>query len=831
VTADVTSPDRAPVEPTLVKPGRNHSGWLLTLISVLMALIIGGVIIALSDQVVRSELPHIFSEPGPFIRDFFLSIRDAYAALLRGAIFDIHNDGSISGIFGPLTSTLHQSTPLILGGLSVALAFRTGLFNIGGEGQVIAGAFCSGYVGLSLHRPAIVQLPLAVIAGLAGGMFWGFIAGWLKARAGAHEVITTIMLNWIATYLLLWLISLGPIVDPNNPQQSRSIAASARLPHIFGGNLLVNWGFVLAILAAAAVSWLLTRSTLGFQLRAVGANPAASRTAGISVGGMTMLAMTLAGGLAGLAGTTLALGGFTSYALTPSISSNVGFDAITVALLGRSSPWGAVGAGLLFGALKQGGSVMQATAGVQVPIDIVTVIQALIVMFVAAPRLVRSIVRFKGLAGPAMQTATTNLVTTVAHVRKARLARNMFAGGLQIVLGLLALVAFAFPDRSSGQAALRFTLRGDKVNIPNWTYTARPVIIVLCLLVIVVGVLRMLKLLGARTAVALVAVLLVLVFISWSIAGTGNAFLLARLLQGAMFPLAIPLILGSLAGVIGERSGVVNIAIEGQLLGGAFLAAVIGTVTGSLWFGLIGGLVAGLIVAALLAVLAIKYFVDQVIVGVVLNLLVLGLTSYFFTKLLSPDQEGFNSPGYFPVWKVPVLGDIPILGNVFFNGTVFLYATYVLVALVHIGLFHTRWGLRLRSVGEHPRAADTVGINVLRTRYRAVLLGGLLAGLGGAFLVLGTGSQGTFGINMSSGLGFIALAAVIFGRWRPLGALAAALLFGFTNQLQALLAQAGTPISPSLLLTLPYVVTLFVVAGSGGRVRAPAADGQPYKVG
>lgn len=831
MTTDVTSPDQAPVEPTLVKRGRNQSGWLLTLISILLALVIGGVIIALSDQVVRSELPHIFSEPGAFFRDFFLAIRDAYAALLRGAIFDGNNDGTIGGIFGPITSTLHQSTPLILGGLAVALAFRTGLFNIGGEGQVIAGAFCSGYVGFTLHLPAVLHLPLAVLAGLAGGMFWGFIAGWLKARAGAHEVITTIMLNWIATYLLVWLISLGPIVDPGNAQQSKSIDPSARLPHLFGGSLLVNWGFVLAILAAGGVAWLLTRSKLGFQLRAVGANPAASRTAGISVGGMTMIAMALAGGLAGLAGTTLALGGFTSYAVTPAISSNVGFDAITVALLGRSSPWGAVGAGLLFGALKQGGSVMQATAGVQVPIDIVTVIQALIVIFVAAPKLVRSIVRFKGLAGSAMQTATTNLVTTVTHLKKARFPRNVFAGGVQITLGLIGLLLLALPERSGGEAAMRFNLRGDKVNIPNWTYSARPVIIIACLLVVVVGVLRMLKVLGTRTALALVAVLMVLAFVSWSIAGTGNAFLLIRLLQGALFPLAIPLILGSLAGVIGERSGVVNIAIEGQLLGGAFLAAVIGTVTGSIWFGLLGGVAAGLIIAALLAVLAIKYFVDQVIVGVVLNLLVLGLTSFLFTKLLSPNQEGFNNPGYFPVWRVPLLGDIPIIGNVFFNGTMFLYLTYLLVALMHVGLFHTRWGLRLRSVGEHPRAADTVGIKVLRTRYRAVLLGGLIAGLGGAFLVLGTGSSGTFGLNMSSGAGFIALAAVIFGRWRPLGALAAALLFGFTNQLQALLAQAGTPISPSLLLTLPYLVTLFVVAGSGGQVRAPAADGQPYKVG
>ncbi|MDQ6657892.1 MAG: hypothetical protein M3Z00_06680 [Actinomycetota bacterium] len=831
MTTDVTSPDRAPVEPTLVKPGRRRSGWLLTLISIVLALIIGGIVIALSDQVVRSELPHIFSAPGPFFRDFMLSIRDAYQALITGALYDAGNNGSVSGIFGPLGGTLHQATPLILGGLSVALAFRTGLFNIGGEGQVIAGAFCSGYVGFTVHLPAFIHLPLAVLAGIAGGMFWGFIAGWLKARAGAHEVITTIMLNWIATYLLLWLISLSSIVDPSNSQQSKAIDNSARLPHLFGSGLLVDWGFVLAILAAWWLWWLLKRSKLGFQLRAVGANPAASRTAGINVGAMTMIAMALAGALAGLAGVTLSTGGFTSYVLTPNISSNVGFDAITVALLGRSSPWGAVGAGLLFGALKQGGAQMQATAGVQVPIDIITVIQALIVIFVAAPTLVRSIVRFKGLIGPALQTATTNLVVTVSHVRKARYPRNVVAGTLQIVVALLGLLLLATAGRSSGRAILRFSVLREKVQIPNWTYSARPMIIILCLLVVVIGALRIAKVLGPRTSAIASVLLMVWAFVSWSIAGTGNLFLVTGLLQGALFPLAIPLILGALAGVVGERAGVVNIAIEGQLLGGAFLAAVLATVSSSMWLGLAGGLLAGLVVAALLAVLAIKYFVDQVIVGVVLNLLVLGLTTFFFTKLLSPNPDGFNNPGYFPVWKVPGLSDIPVIGPILFQGTIFLYATYLLVAGVHFGLFRTRWGLRIRAVGEHPRAADTVGIKVLRTRYRAVLLGGLIAGLGGAFLVLGTGSQGSFSINMSSGQGFIALAAVILGRWRPIGAFAAALLFGFTNQLQYLLAGAGTPIDPNLLLTLPYVVTLFVVAGSGGRVRAPAADGQPYLTG
>jgi simple sugar transport system permease protein len=258
---------------------------------------------------------------------------------------------------------------------------------------------------------------------------------------------------------------------------------------------------------------------------------------------------------------------------------------------------------------------------------------------------------------------------------------------------------------------------------------------------------------------------------------------------------------------------------------------VITTVAGSIWLGTLGGMIAGMAVGAVLAVMVIRYLVDQVIIGIVLNVLAVGLTSFFFNKMLSPHADEFNTPGYFTLFKIPVLGDIPIIGPVLFHGTIFLYLTYLLVAAVHFGLFHTRWGLRLRSVGEHPRAADTVGINVFQTRYRALLLAGAIAGLAGTVLVIGSGSAGTFQLNMSAGKGFIALAAVIFGRWTPVGAVLAALLFGFADQLQSLLAQAGAPIDSNLLLTLPYIATLFAVAGFVGRVRAPAADGQPYTVG
>jgi simple sugar transport system permease protein len=223
--------------------------------------------------------------------------------------------------------------------------------------------------------------------------------------------------------------------------------------------------------------------------------------------------------------------------------------------------------------------------------------------------------------------------------------------------------------------------------------------------------------------------------------------------------------------------------------------------------------------------------VDQVIAGVMLNVLALGLTNFLFKQIVTPAPDSYNAPAFFRVSKIPLLGDLPVVGPVLFEGTFFLYLTYAVVVVVHFGLFHTRWGLRLRAVGEHPRAADTVGINVNRTRLLALLLAGVIAGLAGAMLVIGVGQQGGFSPNMSAGNGFIALAAVIFGRWTPRGAVLTALLFGFATELQYLLAQASPPINPNILLMAPYLVTIVAVAGFAGRVRPPAAVGRPYQAG
>ncbi|GIM98322.1 ABC transporter permease [Paractinoplanes toevensis] len=315
----------------------------------------------------------------------------------------------------------------------------------------------------------------------------------------------------------------------------------------------------------------------------------------------------------------------------------------------------------------------------------------------------------------------------------------------------------------------------------------------------------------------------VLSFLCWQVAG--KFMPLVDTLSGSV-EYALPLILGALAGVLGERSGVVNVAIEGQFLMGAFGAALVGTLATSVWAGLISAMIGGLIIAAMLAVLAIKFLVDQVVVGTVLNLFALGITGFLYERLMQPNALKYNQPPQLPRWEIPGLADIPVVGPVLFHTNVLVWIALVLVVVIHFALKGTRWGLRTRAVGEHPTAADTVGVRVRGLRYVNVMVGGLIAGAGGAYFTLV--STGAFNKNMTAGAGFIALAALIFGRWTPFGALGAALFFGFAQKLAYFLSVAGSPVPNQFLNMLPYIATIVAVAGLVGRVRAPAADGVPY---
>ena len=289
---------------------------------------------------------------------------------------------------------------------------------------------------------------------------------------------------------------------------------------------------------------------------------------------------------------------------------------------------------------------------------------------------------------------------------------------------------------------------------------------------------------------------------------------------------ATPIALAALSGVMCERSGVVNIAIEGMMLSAACTATIVGSLTHNLWFALFSALIAGGLLGGLLAIFAIRFKVDQIISGTAINILSTGATSFISARFLAVYQE-LNNPGKFTGVPIPLLSKIPVVGPIFFENNVLLYMLLLLLAIMHVMLFYTRWGLRTRAVGEHPRAADTLGINVFKIRYVNVILGGMVAGLSGAWLILG--SVGRFDELMSAGKGFIGLAAMIFGKWTPLGAFTSSLLFGFADSLQAKLQILKVPIPSEFLLMAPYLVTMVVLAGVVGRAAAPAADGQPYE--
>ena len=372
-----------------------------------------------------------------------------------------------------------------------------------------------------------------------------------------------------------------------------------------------------------------------------------------------------------------------------------------------------------------------------------------------------------------------------------------------------------------GRGATRFQLStgADLIQIPVLDLPARRVVVVMVVAAGAITAALCARALRRAAAPVWMTLLLglsfVVSFLTWAGAGRSSVVPLVTILSSTL-ALSVPLVFGGLAGVVGERSGTINIAIEGQLLGGAFLAAVVASASGSPWAGLLAAPPAGILVALLLALFGLKYRVNQIVVGVVLNVLVSGLTG----------SGSLNRAMRLPRLPVPGLSHVPVLGPVLFNQTILVYAMYAAVGILSLMLFRSRWGLRMRAVGEHPRAADTVGIAVMRTRVNNLVLGGALAGLGGAFFTVGSGLSFTKGI--SAGNGYIALAAMILGAWNPLGTLWAALLFGFATSVGQTLSVIGSPIPTNFILLIPYVVTILAVAGFVGRVRPPAAEGVPY---
>jgi simple sugar transport system permease protein len=391
------------------------------------------------------------------------------------------------------------------------------------------------------------------------------------------------------------------------------------------------------------------------------------------------------------------------------------------------------------------------------------------------------------------------------------------------LIGLAVFVAAVLGLGSAGDATFRLALPGDLITLPNLVVPAAPYIYTVAALLAFFGARQFVRGAARRSSLLLGIGLFLAVttFLVWATAG--KDFSLTGMLEATVVR-AVPIALGGLVGVLSERVAVVNIGIEGMLLSGAFTGAIVGSLLGG-WIGLIAAIAVGGVMGFILGALVITYRVDQIIAGVAINLFALGLTSYVTSQVLTVHHE-LNEAPIFDGIDIPLLSNIPIIGRVFFQQNLFVYGAAVIIAVATYYLFHTRWGLRARAVGEHPEAADTLGLNVYRIRYINVTIGGMVAGFAGAWFTLG--SVGRFDINMTNGRGFIGLAAMIFGRWHPVGALMAALVFGFADALQQKLAILQTPIPSEFLAMAPYIATIVLVAGLIGRARAPAADGKPY---
>ena len=422
-----------------------------------------------------------------------------------------------------------------------------------------------------------------------------------------------------------------------------------------------------------------------------------------------------------------------------------------------------------------------------------------------------------------------------ATERKQTVSAKPVTWKLPVTLMVLAVVAFIFFGLMGPQTTAKFGVSsgGDFFQLPAIELPAFLSGIVLSVILLGLAGYSMVRKTNNRPTPrwlpVVFTVIFVIAFLIWVVGGARTPSIsLAGLIAGSV-TLAVPIVFGSLSGVLCERAGVVNIAIEGQLLGGAFTAAIVASVTDNPYLGLLAAAVAGALVSMVLAVFSIKYVVNQIIVGVVLNVLVSGLTGFLFSTVMQANKEMFNSPGRLPIIEIPVLSSIPVLGPILFKQSVVGYLMYIAVIVVWIGLFKTKWGLRVRSVGEHPQAADTLGIKVNATRFWNVTLGGAVAGIGGSFFTLV--AIDSFTKEISGGRGFIALAAMILGRWNPIGAFFAALLFGFADNLQSIVTIIGTPVPSQFMAMLPYLVTVFAVAGLVGRSRPPAASGIPYVKG
>jgi general nucleoside transport system permease protein len=404
--------------------------------------------------------------------------------------------------------------------------------------------------------------------------------------------------------------------------------------------------------------------------------------------------------------------------------------------------------------------------------------------------------------------------------------RQVTFGIIFLLIGAFIWLVFSRTTTADMKTIFVMTPGGSQSGMPDLTFNSLLVLNAMAIICVILGAYQLIKGFGhfSNMVLGFVGILLTTGFLAWG--ASGGSINVGGMLR-VMVLRSVPITLGALSGILCERVGVVNIAIEGMMITGALVGAVLGSMFG-LWIGMLCAIIAGGLVAVILGVLSIKYKVNQIISGTIINIFTIGFTSYIVTKILQVKEwQYLNESGFFQPINLPVLSKIPYLGPILFSHNIYIYSMYMLIFILTFVLFKTKWGLRLRSVGEHPKAADTLGINVFKTRYTVVILGGMMAGFAGSFFTLG--SIGYFEQSMTAGRGFIGLAAMIFGKWTPVGAFGSGLLFGFAESLSTNLSILRFPIPAELLLMLPYILTMVILAGVVGRSQGPAAAGTPYE--
>ncbi|MHA1971980.1 MAG: ABC transporter permease subunit [Candidatus Hodarchaeales archaeon] len=842
-----------------------------------------------------------------------------------------------------IADTLWNATPLILTGLSVAVAFRGGMFNIGTEGQVVFGGFITALFGygipyyselwfnIKIDLPFFIMIPLLLILGMLGGAFWAFLPAILKAKRGVHEVITTIMMNYIALTLMVFFVGdlSAPFIDRNyhgnSSPQTPKISESGKIPTIAETfintplkflvesfrNSKLHWGLLIALLACVIIFIILWRTKLGYETRAVGYNPRAAQYGGISVSKNIIYVMLISGALGGLAGALEVMAYWDRFVY--GFSTGLGFDGIAVALIGGNHPFGVIFGGVLFGWLKSGGQVFQL---IQIPKDLASTLKGLIVFFVAVPMISKTIItnispaklvifREKMPVGFSTHEMITkyvrlSLIVVVLIFGSIGWLISIDVLGQEVSLFLFMIIIFGviifqeLQARSTMKQDVAKTLsigkdsRYDKRNVKIvWILSA--ILLAQVAIMVVIDSLFVsfpftrnlfffdLDNYGKFMALLSIVSLFVYIYIinklnlprnhSITYLFFGASIIFGFLAVTTIFELnpallftmtlsiATPIGLAALGGMFSEKSGVVNIGLEGMMLTGAFVAVWLSYDTGNPWVGVFGALIAGAMMGMLHAIASIRFRADQVVVGVAINMLASALTTLGIIAVWDVRGTSEVAKGLANI-NLSFISGIgqqlsSITGIQFFGDfTNFIYLlsggstglsplVYIFIALIFISWWiiqRTAFGLRVRAVGEHPRAADTLGINVYKIRYICVALSGVLAALGGAQLTLGTAP--IFGRNMTTGRGFVALAALIFGGWSPIGAALASLLFAFAYAFRFQLESLGIewfvnfmnfdwPIQ-NLTPTIPFLVTIIVVSTVAKRAKPPAADGVPY---